>query len=67
VELWLGRNVAKCESLSGEGRMDTNDSVYSPGSTDCGLYVKIPLQISRGIFVYGEIIQCTQSAKVTMQ
>jgi len=24
-------------SLSGKGRMNTNDSVYSPGSTDCDL------------------------------
>jgi len=37
VELWLGRIPAKCESLSGKGHLNTNDSVYSPGSTECGL------------------------------
>jgi len=37
VELWLGRILAKCKSLSGKGRMNTNDSVYIPGSTDCDL------------------------------
>jgi len=35
LELWLGRILAKCECLSGKGRMNTNDSAYSPGSTDC--------------------------------
>jgi len=37
VELWLGRILAKCESLSGKGPVNTNDSVYSVGSTDCDL------------------------------
>jgi len=35
VELWLGRILAKCESLSGKSHMNINDSVYSPGSRDC--------------------------------
>ena len=37
MELWLGHILAKYESLSGKGRMNINDSIYSLGSTDCDL------------------------------
>jgi len=37
VELWLGHILAKCESLSVIGPVNTNDSVHSLGSMDCDL------------------------------